>query len=138
MANRTGLPSEVVIADTSDTPIATIPAFDLGANTAIEPGEPQEEMAPGYSRPVGAGYNVTVESKVDTGFDALDTDQVDGGLLNITITYDDGSSVKVKDVGFTIIPLKAGSIGTLLGWTLSGFGYGVASQDVLDIAPALP
>jgi hypothetical protein len=137
MAFRTALPTSVEIADSSDTPIVTVAAFDLGANTAVEPGEPQEEMAPGYSRPVGAGYNVTIESKVETGFSDLDQDQVDGELLNITVTYDDGTSVKIKDVGFTIVYTRAGSIGTLEGWTLTGFGYGVASDDVLDISPAV-
>lgn len=138
---RTALPLSVLVAEADDTPVVTVAAFDLGSNTNLPPSDLTETMAPGYDRPVGANYAGVIEAKRGddaTIFGNLDDLQVVGALLNITINYDDGSSVKLVNCGFMLAPIRAGSIGTLLGWTIKFSSYGLLSGDVLTIAPVIP
>lgn len=133
---RTGLPASVTVSLADDTGAFTLPAHDLGESTAIAPADQNKTVLAGYGRPTGAPQTVTVEAFDSTHFDTLNGWQMDGELINVTLTFDDGSTKKAKDVGFTVREVTPAGVGDLDGWMIDGFTQAATVAGALDIAPA--
>lgn len=112
----------------------------LGDGTSIEPADPTETFGTGVTRPAGAGYNVTVNVKDPALWAGINAAQMNHDLLDIVVEYKDADSTQIviQDVGFTASKLRTVGSGTFEGFSLTGFGYGADSDDVLVITPALP
>lgn len=135
---RSALVASVTIAKADDSGAFTINGHDLGAETNAEPADQSVETVRGDNRRSGFGYNVNIHSLKVANFDTLDGWQRAGELLNVTFTYDDASSVKVRRVGFTVTDEIPGQVGAADGWRLAGSGYSATQAGVLTISPALP
>lgn len=132
---RPALPASVTIEDAGGGNAITITAHNLGDDTSLEPADQTKTVLAGYSRPVGAPYDLTVTG-FTSDYDDLKDRMVANTRLDVTFNYDDGGSRKAKRVGFQVVELLPAQAGDLDGWTLTGRVEAANVAGALDIAPA--
>lgn len=134
MAIRTGLLASITISKNDGSDAFTVDEYDLGSNTTAPPTDNTQSLANGTDRDVGRGFAPVVQILKTDVYEDLDDWQVDGELLRIVYTYDDGHSYTFHKLGFTVMEDRATEFGTVEGCTITSSNRGLSDADVVTVA----